>query len=218
MFHTARNNCLSDINARVTIPDDSETADPYYTLIKSSLIKVARKAQSESLKQLFKLVKVIVGHFTGAFGEAFWETTSREQRCSIFGACFDSHPIWVMKYYRPKEFAAVDFGAIWAKETPDRHRWRRFYRNQFIDMADSTYTHRITTPNDEGLLAVTHLWKDWPRQQKVLAWQMGNDSYELPGLVGGPDHRYEEEQAMHDERLHMNCPGAGAGNFRTPSH
>ncbi|CAG8980273.1 hypothetical protein HYALB_00013470 [Hymenoscyphus albidus] len=33
----------------------------------------------------------------------------KAQRRQIFGACFDSNPILVMRYYLPKEFAVVNF-------------------------------------------------------------------------------------------------------------
>ncbi|CAG8978688.1 hypothetical protein HYALB_00004671 [Hymenoscyphus albidus] len=163
-----------------------------------------RNKSSECLRQHMTVVQRRINNKYRGGGVIDLASLNTEQIRSLYGLIFDMHPVWIMTRFKAEESKVIDFASIWAYECEDRLRWRRFYRNMYIDMMTHTWILRVK--NGDHKFIVAGYWTSWSSQQKVQYWYMSNE-------WGLPIHH----KLVDFGAYYKGDPEEGIGEFVTPN-
>ncbi|CAG8953553.1 hypothetical protein HYFRA_00010011 [Hymenoscyphus fraxineus] len=191
---------------RYSIPGALNDEETRQTLRKD-LSVYADDCRNKSLECLRQHVTAIQRRINNKYrggGVIGLASLTTEQIRSLYGLIFDMHPVWIMTRFKAEESKVVDFASIWAYESEDRLKWRRFYRNMYIDMMTHTWILRVKNGDYKAIVA--GFWQNWGSQQKVLDWDM-DSAWDLP----------IQQELLDSGSFYIDDPEEGSGEFVTPN-
>ncbi|CAG8959064.1 hypothetical protein HYFRA_00012845 [Hymenoscyphus fraxineus] len=211
-FTAARYNYAHEEAIREAVARRKPTNTDTYRLHRNQMLKIARECQHTSTDALLKHVRTNEERVTRRYGASLFRLLDDTQLRELFGVILDTCPITIMSNLKKKEAQIVDFAAIWVADTPDRLRWRMFFRNMYVDMMLHSWSFRVGVLGRRDCKQLLFkLWKLWPQQPKVDRWGVGR-AWDLPGVASG----VMEESRRLENGTYLEDPDSGAGEYISP--
>jgi hypothetical protein len=136
----ARFNDISDISICLIIAEEHAPLSSKWHEKKSVIRDQIDKSRYQALIWLTEAVEKIENNVNKLPREKIFHLLGEAQRKEIYSAVFDQYPIWLMSRFHSMKAKTVKFRQIFQSvDSPDRIKYRQFYRYMFVDLSEDTY-------------------------------------------------------------------------------
>ncbi|CAG8976601.1 hypothetical protein HYALB_00002114 [Hymenoscyphus albidus] len=126
-----------------------------------------------SLDFLREFVTRVIGKCEEIAGAGFWASCNSSQKREMFCKIYGNNPMYLLTRLHRAESKVVAFTELFVSDSPDRAKWRRFFRKKFINMACMvSKTREADQPQ---------CWLSWPESNLPGVWS--KNQFVLPAVA-----------------------------------
>ncbi|CAG8950358.1 hypothetical protein HYFRA_00006851 [Hymenoscyphus fraxineus] len=186
-FHIARHHCFTvgHVTGIAWQYPELFDSDETCTKIHRTLNAQVNDYMRASLDFLKEFVTRVIEKCEEVAGAGFWANCSSAQQREIFGRIYGNNPMYLLTRLHRGESKVVAFTELFVSDSPERVKWRRFFRQKFINMACM-----VSKTREADQL---RCWFSWPESNSL---ELGSENpFALPAVATV----YRNKKARNDE-------------------